>query len=279
MTPPTKTEAQDKLAKFNTKIGYPNSWKDYSALTVDAGDLVGNVMRSRRVEHQREVDKLGKPINRDEWFMTPYTVNAYYNPPMNEVVFPAAILQPPFFNVAANDAVNYGGIGAVIGHEFSHGFDDQGRKYDGNGNLRDWWTEADAAAFSERAKKLVEQYNGFEVLPGKFLNGEFTLGENIGDLSGLAVAYRAYKMSLNGKEDVVIDGFTGDQRFFIGWAQVWRRLYRDENLEVRLTSDPHSHSEARANGVLRNFDPWYAAFNVQPDNKLYLPPEQRVKIW
>lgn len=279
MTPETRLQAQDKLARFNTKIGYPDSWKDYSALTVDPTDLVGNVMRSRRVEHQREVDKLGQPINRDEWFMTPHTVNAYYNPPMNEVVFPAAILQPPFFNVEANDAVNYGGIGAVIGHEFSHGFDDQGRKYDGNGNLRDWWTEADAAAFSERANKLVAQYNEFEVLPGKFLNGEFTLGENIGDLSGLAVAYRAYKISLNGQEDVVIDGYTGDQRFFIGWAQVWRRLYRDENLEVRLTSDPHSHSEARANGVLRNFDPWYEAFNVQPGNKLYLAPEQRVKIW
>lgn len=279
MTPATKTAAQDKLAKFNTKIGYPDSWKDYSALTVEPGDLVGNVMRSRRVEHQREVDKLGKPINRDEWFMTTYTVNAYYNPPMNEVVFPAAILQPPFFNVAADDAVNYGGIGAVIGHEFSHGFDDQGRKYDGNGNLRDWWTEADATAFSERANKLVAQYNQFEVLPGKFLNGEFTLGENIGDLSGLAVAYRAYKMSLGGQEDEVIDGFTGDQRFFIGWAQVWRRLYREENLEVRLTSDPHSHSEARANGVLRNFEPWYQAFNVQPGNKLYLAPEERVKIW
>ena len=279
MTPETKTAAQEKLAKFNTKIGYPNSWKDYSALAVEPGDLVGNVMRSRRVEHQREIDKLGKPINRDEWFMTTYTVNAYYNPPMNEVVFPAAILQPPFFNVAADDAVNYGGIGAVIGHEFSHGFDDQGRKYDGNGNLRDWWTEADATAFSERANKLVAQYNQFEVLPGKFLNGDFTLGENIGDLSGLAVAYRAYKMSLNGQEDEVIDGFTGDQRFFIGWAQVWRRLYREENLEVRLTSDPHSHSEARANGVLRNFEPWYQAFNVQPGNKLYLAPEERVKIW
>jgi putative endopeptidase len=279
MTPATKTEAQDKLAKFNTKIGYPATWKDYSALTVDATDLVGNVMRSRRVEHEREVSKLGKPIDQAEWFMTPYTVNAYYNPPMNEVVFPAAILQPPFFDVAADDAVNYGGIGAVIGHEFSHGFDDQGRKYDGNGNLRDWWSDADAAAFAERANKLVAQYSQFEVLPGKFLNGEFTLGENIGDLSGLAVSYRAYKMSLNGQEDEVIDGFTGDQRFFIGWAQVWRRLYRDANLEVRLTTDPHSHSEARANGVLRNFEPWYQAFNVQAGNKLYLAPEERVKIW
>ena len=279
MTAATKAEAQGKLASFTTKIGYPDKWKDYSGLTVDAEDLVGNVMRSRRLEHEREVGKLGQPIDRGEWFMTPYTVNAYYNPPMNEVVFPAAILQPPFFNVAADDAVNYGGIGAVIGHEFSHGFDDQGRKYDGNGNLRDWWTEADAAAFAERASALVAQYNRFEVLPGKFLNGEFTLGENIGDLSGLAVAYRAYRLSLQGKEDEIIDGFTGDQRFFIGWAQVWRRLYRDENLEVRLTTDPHSHSEARANGVLRNFDPWYEAFDVQPGSALYLPPEQRVKIW
>jgi putative endopeptidase len=279
MTPETRLQAQQKLASFNTKIGYPDKWKDYAALTVDATDLVGNVMRSRKVEHEREVNKLGQPIDRDEWFMTPYTVNAYYNPPMNEIVFPAAILQPPFFNVAADDAVNYGGIGAVIGHEFSHGFDDQGRKYDGTGNLRDWWTEADAAAFAERANKLVEQYNQIEVLPGKFLNGEFTLGENIGDLSGLAVAYKAYRMSLNGQEAPVIDGFTGDQRFFIGWAQIWRRLYRDANLEVRLTSDSHSHSEARCNAILRNFDAWYAAFDIQPGDAMYLPPEERVKIW
>ena len=279
MTPATKEQAQDKLAKFNTKIGYPDSWKDYAALSVDASDLVGNVMRSRRVEHERELKKLGQPINRDEWFMTPYTVNAYYNPPMNEVVFPAAILQPPFFNVAADDAVNYGAIGAVIGHEFSHGFDDQGRKYDGDGNLRDWWTEADATAFSERANQLAAQYNQFEVLPGKFLNGEFTLGENIGDLSGLAVAYKAYLLSLNGAQAPVLDGFTGEQRFFIGWAQVWRRLYRDENLQLRISTDPHSHSAARTNGVLRNFDAWYTAFDVQPDALMYIPPEQRVKLW
>jgi len=279
MTDTTKAEAQEKLAKFTTKIGYPDDWKDYSALEVRADDIVGNVQRSRRVEHNREMDKLGAPIDRGEWFMTPYTVNAYYNPPMNEIVFPAAILQPPFFNVDADDAVNYGGIGAVIGHEFSHGFDDQGRKSDGDGNLRDWWTEADAAAFSVRADRLVAQYNQFEVLPDKFLNGDFTLGENIGDLSGLAVAYKAYRMSLNGEEAPVIDGLTGDQRFFMGWAQVWRRLYRDENLEMRITSDPHSHSEARVNGVVRNFDTWYEAFNIQPDDALYLPPEERVKIW
>ena len=279
MTAATKEQAQEKLSKFTTKIGYPDEWKDYSALTVADDDLIGNVIRSRNVEHERELAKLGSPIDRGEWFMTPYTVNAYYNPPMNEIVFPAAILQPPFFNVEADDAVNYGGIGAVIGHEFSHGFDDQGRKFDGDGNLRDWWTEEDATAFSERANALVAQYNQFEVLPGKFLNGEFTLGENIGDLSGLAVAYRAYHMSLDGEPAPVIDGLTGDQRFFMGWAQVWRRLYRDENLEMRITSDPHSHSEARTNGIVRNFDAWYDAFDVQPDDALYLPPEERVKIW
>jgi len=279
MTETTKAEAQAKLAKFTTKIGYPDEWKDYSGVDVLENDLVGNVMRSRRFEHNREVSKLGQPIDRGEWFMTPHTVNAYYNPNMNEIVFPAAILQPPFFNVEADDAVNYGAIGAVIGHEFSHGFDDQGRKSDGDGMLRDWWIEADAAAFSERANALVAQYNQFEVLPGKFLNGEFTLGENIGDLSGLAVAYKAYQLSLNGEEAPVIDGFTGDQRFFMGWGQVWRRLYRDENLEVRITSDPHSHSEARANGTLRNIDSWYEAFDVQVGDALYLPPSQRVKIW
>jgi putative endopeptidase len=279
MTPPTKTEAQEKLAKFTTKIGYPDQWKDYSALTVDETNLVGNVMRSRQVEHNRELAKLGGPIDRGEWFMTPYTVNAYYNPPMNEIVFPAAILQPPFFNVEAEDAVNYGAIGAVIGHEFSHGFDDQGRKSDGDGNLRDWWTEEDAQAFTSRADNLVAQYNQFEVLPGKFLNGAFTLGENIGDLSGLAVAYKAYHMSLNGEEAPVIDGLTGDQRFFMGWAQIWRRLYRDENLEMRITADSHSHSVARSNGVVRNFDAWYSAFNIEPGDAMYLPPDERVKIW
>jgi len=279
MTEATRAEAQEKLRKFTTKIGYPEQWKDYSALSVSPDDLIGNVIRSRNVEHNRELAKLGSPIDRSEWFMTPYTVNAYYNPPMNEIVFPAAILQPPFFNVEADDAVNYGGIGAVIGHEFSHGFDDQGRKSDGDGNLRDWWTGEDAEAFTDRAAALVDQYNQFEVLPGKFLNGEFTLGENIGDLSGLAVAYKAYRMSLNGEEAPVIDGLTGDQRFFMGWAQIWRRLYRDENLEMRITSDPHSHSWARCNGVVRNFDAWYDAFDIQPGDALYLSPEQRVKIW
>lgn len=279
MSPATRAAAQDKLGKFTTKIGYPKKWKDYSALTVDANDLIGNLMRSRRVEHQREVDKLGKPIDRDEWFMTPQTINAYYNPSMNEIVFPAAILQPPFFNVQANDAINYGAIGAVIGHEFSHGFDDSGSQYDGDGALRDWWSDEDKKAFKERTARLADQYSKFESLPGKFLNGEFTLGENIGDLSGIAVAYRAYKLSLNGKEDAVIDGYTGDQRFFIGYAQVWRTLYRPEYLEVLRTSDPHSPGEARCNLVLRNFEPFYQAFNIQPGSKMYLPSEERVKIW
>lgn len=279
MTEATKEEAHDKLARFTTKIGYPEEWKDYSALEVRPDDLVGNLMRSSEVEHNREVEKLGEPVDRSEWFMTPHTVNAYYNPTMNEIVFPAAILQPPFFNVDADDAVNYGAIGAVIGHEISHGFDDQGRKSDGDGNLRDWWTEEDAEAFDARARQLVDQYEQFEVLPGRNLNGEFTLGENIGDISGLAVAYRAYRLSLNGGEAPVIDDLTGDQRFFIGWAQVWRRLYRDEDLEMRLTNDPHAHSEARSNGVVRNLDAWYEAFDVTPDNALYLPPEERVRIW
>ena len=279
MSSATKAEARDKLSKFTTKIGYPDTWKDYSEVEVTADDLVGNIMRSRQVEHDRDMNRLGQPIDRDEWFMTPQTVNAYYNPPMNEIVFPAGILQPPFFNVDADDAVNYGAIGAVIGHELSHGFDDQGRKSDGDGNLRDWWTEEDAQAFAERADAVVQQYSQFEVLPGKFLDGEFTLGENIGDLSGLAVAFEAWQMSLEGEAAPVIDGFSGEQRFFIGWAQSWRRLYRDADLETRLTSDPHAHSEARTNGVVRNFDSWYEAFDVLPDDALYLPPQERVRIW
>ena len=279
MTTETKTRAQEKLNKFVTKIGYPEEWKDYSALVVKADDLIGNIKRSQQVEHEREIAKLGGAIDRGEWFMTPQTVNAYYNPTMNEIVFPAAILQPPFFNVAADDAVNYGAIGAVIGHELSHGFDDQGRKFDGDGNLRDWWTEADAAAFADLSADLVAQYATFEVLPGQFLDAEFTLGENIGDLSGLAVAHRAWRMSLDGQEAPTIDGLTGQQRFFIGWAQVWRRLYRDEDLAQRLTNDPHSHSEARTNGVVRNFDAWYEAFDVREDHELYLPPAARVQIW
>ena len=279
MSPATKVQAQAKLAKFNVKIGYPDQWRDYSALEIRPGDLAGNLRRISMFGHTRMIRRLGQPIDRGEWGMTPQTVNAYYSPTMNEIVFPAAILQPPFFNPAADDAVNYGGIGAVIGHEISHGFDDQGRRSDGEGNLRDWWTEADNAAFKQRADALVAQYAAFSPAPGLNLNGRLTLGENIGDLSGLAVAYRAYRKSLNGREAPVIDGLTGDQRFFIGFAQIWRTLMREDALRQQVMTDPHSPGEYRTNGVLRNIPEFYAAFNVQPGDKMYLPPEQRVRIW
>ncbi|HEX8361410.1 MAG TPA: M13 family metallopeptidase [Longimicrobium sp.] len=279
MSPATKVQAQAKLAKFNVKIGYPDQWRDYSALEIRRGDLAGNLMRSAEFGHNRMVRRLGQPIDRGEWGMTPQTVNAYYSSTMNEIVFPAAILQPPFFDPSADDAVNYGGIGAVIGHEISHGFDDQGRRSDGEGNLRDWWTEADNAAFKTRADALVEQYGAFSPLEGLNVNGRLTLGENIGDVSGLAMAYRAYKKSLNGREAPVIDGLTGDQRFFMGWAQVWRTLQRDDALRQQIMTDTHSPGEYRVNGVLRNIPEFYRAYNVQPGDKMYLAPEQRVKIW
>lgn len=279
MSEETKKQALEKLKKFKPKIGYPNKWKDYSALTINGDELIGNYMRARAVNHSRDIGKLGKPIDKDEWFMTPQTVNAYYNPNMNEIVFPAAILQAPFFNMAADDAVNYGGIGAVIGHEMGHGFDDQGAKSDGDGVLRNWWTEKDLEEFKKRTNKLVSQYAAFEVLPGEFLNGEFTLGENIGDLGGLTIAYKAYQLSLEGKAAEVIDGFTGDERFFIGWAQVWARKYRDENLRQRITTDPHSPSEFRTNGIVRNMPEFVKTFQVKPGDNLYLQPEERVKIW
>ncbi|MGB1563818.1 MAG: M13 family metallopeptidase [Sinimarinibacterium flocculans] len=277
MSDETKEKALVKLSKFTPKIGYPDKWKDYSALVVKADDLVGNVMRSNAVEMDREVAKLGGPIDRDEWHMTPQTVNAYYNPGMNEIVFPAAILQPPFFDMSAEDAVNYGGIGAVIGHEIGHGFDDQGSKYDGDGNLKSWWTDEDRERFEERTKALIAQYDAYEPLPGHHVNGAFTIGENIGDLGGLSIALKAYKMAH--PEPPVIDGFTGEQRVLIGWAQIWRRNYKDENLLQRLKSDPHSPSEFRTNGIVRNVPEWYEAFAVQPDDALYLAPEQRVRIW
>lgn len=275
----TKTEAQDKLAKFTPKIGYPDDWTDYSTLDVERDDLIGTVKSANAWQWKDMVSKLGGPIDRGEWGMNPQTVNAYYRPSLNEIVFPAAILQAPFFDPNADPAVNYGGIGAVIGHEMGHGFDDQGRKTDGNGEQRDWWSESDGAAFKERADELVAQFDSFEALPGEFVNGRFTLGENIGDLTGITMAYAAYKKSLGGKEAPVIDGMTGDQRFFLSYGQIWQRKFRDEALRNRLKSDPHSPGEYRANGIVRNFDPWYAAFNVQPGDALYLPPEKRVRIW
>jgi predicted metalloendopeptidase len=279
MSPATKKEAQAKLAKFTPKIGYPNKWKDYSALVVKRDDLVGNVMRSRVVEADREINKLGKPIDREEWGMTPQTINAYYNPEMNEIVFPAAILQPPFFDANADDAVNYGGIGAVIGHEISHGFDDQGAQYDGNGNLRDWWTAADHKNFKAKTTALVNQYNAFEPLSGYHVNGELTLGENIADNSGLAIAYKAYHISLKGKKAPVIDGMTGDQRLYSGWAQVWRSKMREQQQIVQVKTDPHSPGQYRANGTLRNQPGFYEAFGVKQGDKMYLAPTERVIIW
>ena len=278
MAPETKARARAKLANFTTKIGYPSQWRDYSGLEIRRDDLLGNAMRSARFEYDYNVDKLGTPVRKWEWGMTPMTVNAYANFGMSEIVFPAAILQPPFFDPHADPAVNYGGIGAVIGHEISHHFDDQGSKYDETGQLRDWWTPADMKAFEAATKQLVAQYDAYEIFPGANLKGDFTLGENIGDLAGLTIAYDAYKHSLGGKEAPVLDGTTGDQRFYLGWAQVWRRNYREANLRQRLITDPHSPSEQRV-FVVRNLDPWYGAYDIQPDAKLYLAPEQRVRVW
>jgi endothelin-converting enzyme/putative endopeptidase len=279
MSDETKQQALVKLSKFNPKIGYPEKWRDYSSLEIVEGDLVANVKSAANFEYLRNIDKLDRPVDKSEWFMNPQTVNAYYNPAWNEIVFPAAILQPPFFNVEADDAVNYGGIGAVIGHEIGHGFDDQGRKFDGDGNLRDWWTDEDNARFEELKNKLAAQYNSYVVIDGLTINGEFTSGENIGDLGGLGIAYKAYKLSLAGKEPPVIDGFSGDQRFFLGWGQVWREKARDEEAKRLLTIDPHSPPKFRANGAAVNVDEFYAAFDVKEGDGMYLPPEERVKIW
>ncbi|RLV60191.1 M13 family peptidase [Parashewanella curva] len=279
MSATTKAAARDKLAKFTPKIGYPNKWKDYSKLVIKPDDLVGNVRRSAVLRHQKALAKLNKPVDRSEWFMTPQTVNAYYNPTMNEIVFPAAILQPPFFNMAADDAVNYGGIGAVIGHEMGHGFDDQGSKYDGDGNLKNWWTPNDLSEFHKRTKELVDQFNGYYVFKDLHVNGKLTLGENIGDLSGITIAYKAYKKSLNGKPAPIIDGLTGDQRFFIGFTQIWRAKLKEKAARNRVATDPHSPPEFRSLGALSNSPAFYKAFNVKPGDKMYLPPDKRVKIW
>ena len=279
MTEDTKLAALDKLRKFTPKIGYPDKWKDYSTLEIKADDLVGNFVRASHWGYDEMVAKLGKPIDKSEWFMTPQTVNAYYNPVNNEIVFPAAILQPPFFNMDADDAVNYGGIGGVIGHEIGHGFDDQGAKYDGDGNLRNWWTEQDKGQFQARGAKLVGQYNKFEPLPGVNVNGAVALGENIGDLGGMTVALKAYQLSLEGKDAPVMDGFTGEQRFFISWAQVWRTKFREEALRRQLSTGPHSPAHYRVIGVLPNIPQFYTAFDIKEGDAMYLPPEQRVKIW
>jgi putative endopeptidase len=275
----TKQEALKKLESFRPKIAYPDVWKDLSSIEISRDNLFENAQNIREFNYEDEIGRLGQPTNREEWGMTPQTVNAYYNSSFNEIVFPAGILQPPFFDPLADAAVNYGGIGAVIGHEMGHGFDDQGSKSDFAGVQRNWWTEEDRANFEVQTTALAAQYDQFEPVPGFFIDGNFTLGENIGDVGGLSLAFRAYKMSLNGEEAPVIDGLTGDQRFFLAWAQVWQRKYRRDALIQRLTSDPHSPSEFRVNGVVRNFDEWYEAFNVQPDEKLYLSPEERIRIW
>ena len=279
MSPATRAQAKDKLAHITVKIGYPDVWQDYSALQLTRGDLFGNLRAIAAYQYNRTVSRLGRPVDRTEWGMTPQTVNAYYNASNNEIVFPAAILQPPFFNPQADDAVNYGGIVAVIGHEVSHAFDDQGSKSDGAGNLRNWWTDDDQQAFHQRTEALAAQYDAYAPLEGMHVNGHLTLGENIGDLSGLAVAYRAYRASLNGREAPVIDGFTGDQRFFMGWAQVWRSLFRDEALRNQLMTNSHSPGYYRANGPLVNNEAFYRAFGVKEGDKMYRPADQRVIIW
>jgi putative endopeptidase len=282
MTPATRERALTKLDKFTAKVGYPKEWRDYSALVIDRDDLYGNYQRGYAVNHDRELAKLGGPVDRDEWFMTPQTVNAYYNPGMNEIVFPAAILQPPFFDAGADDAANYGGIGAVIGHEIGHGFDDQGAKYDGDGNLVDWWTDDDRTEFGARTKALIEQYEAYTpraLDAGHHVNGAFTVGENIGDLGGLSIALLAYQLSLNGEPAPVIDGLTGVQRVFYGWAQVWRTKSRDAEAIRRLAVDPHSPPEFRCNGAIRNVDAFYDAFDVAESDALFLDPASRVRIW
>ncbi len=275
----TKEEALKKLAAFTVKIGYPDKWRDYSALEVDRGPFVLNAMRAAKFETDRELKKIGKPVDRNEWGMTPPTVNAYYNPNMNEIVFPAGILQPPFFNANADDAINYGGIGAVIAHEISHGFDDQGRQYDAEGNLRDWWTKESAEKYKERADKIVKQYSAYEPLPGMHINGELTQGENIADDGGVKLAFAALQKALKGKPQEKIDGFTPEQRFFLGWAQVWRANMRDEALKLRLNTDPHSPGKYRANGPLSNTPEFKKAFDLPDNCPMVRPADQIVSIW
>ncbi|MFM6940503.1 MAG: M13 family metallopeptidase [Candidatus Planktophila sp.] len=281
MSDATKVKALEKLSKFTPKIGYPDKWRDYSTLEIKADDLIGNLQRIAAFGHKEAVDKIGKPVDRDEWHMTPQTVNAYYNPTMNEIVFPAAILQPPFFDITVDIAANYGGIGSVIGHEIGHGFDDQGSKYDGDGNLVDWWVESDREAFEKLTGVLIEQFDALcpASTPDTHVNGAFTIGENIGDLSGLEIAYKAYKLALNGAEAPVIDGMTGDQRFFLSYAQAWRGKNRPEETRRRIATDPHSPDEFRCNQIVRNLDAFYTAFNLSPEDAMWLDPSMRVSIW
>jgi predicted metalloendopeptidase len=279
MSPGTRKGAKEKLAKLVTKIGYPNTWRDYGGLRISRDDLWGNVVRANEFEYRRNLDKLGKPVDRSEWQMTPQTVNAYYNPPMNEIVFPAAILQPPFFDVQADDAVNYGGIGGVIGHEISHGFDDNGSQYDADGNLHDWFTQEDHEKFKVKTSALVAQYNAYEPVPGFHVNGELTLGENIADNSGLAITYKAYHLSLAGKGAPVIEGLTGDERLYLGWVQVWRGKVREAEAVQRTKTDPHSPPAVRGTAPVVNQEGFYAAFGIKQGDKMYLPPERRVNIW
>jgi predicted metalloendopeptidase len=279
MSPETRAKAEAKRARLATKIGYPDKWRDYAGLEIRADDPLGNLARASAFDYRYQLAKLDQPIDRAEWSMTPQTVNAYHQPFMNEIVFPAGFLQPPNFNMAADPAVNYGAIGYVIGHEIGHAFDDKGRAFDPYGKLNDWWSAEDAAHFEQAAARLAEQYSAFSPLPGMSINGKLTLGENIADLTGLTIAWRAYRASLGGKEAPVIDGLTGDQRFFIGFAQANRASMREETLRSMLVSDPHSPARYRVLGVLRNFTPFYAAFGVNEGDGMYLPPEQRVEIW
>ena len=281
MSPDTKVKALEKLGKFRPKIGYPDKWRDYSALKTTPGDLYGNVGRVVKFQRDHELSKIGKPVDRDEWFMAPQTVNAYYNPVMNEIVFPAAILQAPFFGLDHDDAVNYGGIGAVIGHEIGHGFDDQGSKYDGDGALNNWWTDADRAAFEERTKALIAQYDALipEEAPDVNVNGALTIGENIGDLGGLTIAFKAYQISLQGKLSPVIEGMSGEKRLMLSWAQIWRAKVRPEEMRRRIATDPHSPAEFRCNQILKNFTPFYQEFGVTEKDALWLEEQARVQIW
>ena len=284
MSDSTKQMALGKLNTFSVKIGYPDQWKDYSSLVIDkkpeSASFYVNAVNAAKFQVQEEIAKLGKPVDKKEWIMTPQTVNAYYNPLFNEIVFPAGILQPPFYNYRADEAVNYGGIGAVIGHELSHGFDDMGSQFDAEGNLKNWWAEADLSKFKEKGKSYVDQFNKYEPLPGVFVQGQFTLGENIGDLGGLAIAFDGLQLFYkeNGKPGDM-DGFTPEQRFFISWGTIWRTKYRDETLRTQVLTDPHSPSMYRANGPLTNFEPFYKAFNVVEGDKMYRPENERVKIW